>query len=111
MKVKSIIVLGVTFAALSGCAHGVMRGSVAMKTSENEAHVCLGQGEVKPGDRVRAFRSVCPERSLRNGGGTITCHREEIGGGTVEQVLNEHYSVVKFDAGVPFTEGTFVEKK
>ena len=112
MNIKSIIGLGAMLAILSGCAHGLMRGSVAMKTSENEAHVCLGKGEVKAGDRVQVFRNVCPARSGgKYGGGGGLCRKEEVGSGTVEEVLNDHYSVVKFDPGVPFEEGTFVEKK
>lgn len=101
---------------LAGCAHGVMRGTVAMKTSDSEAHVCLGDGEVKPGDRVTLFRSVCSPKGpgSRPMSGKVaagTCERIEIGKGTVEQLLNKHYSLVKFDTGVSFEEGTFVEKE
>ncbi|MGE3681008.1 MAG: hypothetical protein AB7G93_04720 [Bdellovibrionales bacterium] len=99
--------------ALSGCAHGVMRGSVAMKTNDNEAHVCMGKGEVKAGDRVTLFRNVCTAKGggTRYGGGGGSCEKRELGMGTVQEVLNEHYSVVKFDSGIQFEEGTFVEKK
>lgn len=104
-----IIVLGLF--ALTGCAHSTMRGSVAMKTSENEAHVCLGQGEVKAGDRVALFRNACTGKGGRGGdGGGASCQKNRIGEGTVERTLNEHYSVVRFDSGVQFDEGTFVEK-
>lgn len=76
--------------ALSGCAHGVMRGSVAMKTSENEAHVCMGKGEVKAGDRVTLFRNVCTGKGggARYGGGGGSCEKRELGLGTVQEVLN-----------------------
>lgn len=103
----------VIFTGLSGCAHQAMRGSIAMKTGENEAHVCLGKGEVKAGDRVAVYRNVC----VAKGGGTRTsgpagsCEKKEVGMGSVLEVLNDHYSVVKFDAGVQPEEGLVVEKK
>lgn len=113
MGFKAVLVLTVASATLAGCAHGIMRGSVAMKTSENEAHVCLGNGEVKPGDRVQVFRNVCPGKgpNIRASSSGAFCRKEGIGLGTVAQVLNEHYSVVKFDPGVPFEEGTLIEKQ
>jgi hypothetical protein len=70
-----------------GYAHGLMRGSVAMKFNDHEAHVCLGDTEVKAGDKVK------------------------IGEGTILQTLNEHYSVMKVDPQVAFEEGTIVEKQ
>lgn len=108
------ISLGITaLLALSGCAHSVMRGSVAMKTSDNEAHVCMGKGDVKAGDQVKLYRNVCPTKgggARYGGGGGASCEKRELGMGTVQEVLNEHYSVVKFDPGIQFEEGTFVEK-
>jgi hypothetical protein len=95
-------------AALTGCAHGVMRGSVAMKAANNEAHVCLGDGEVKVGDRVKFFKSEC---NAEGGLAGFSCKKIERGGGTVLQTLNEHYSIVKVDEGVAFEEGTIVEKQ
>ena len=100
-------------AGLSGCAHSVMRGSVAMKTSENEAHVCMGKGEVAAGDRVTLYQNVCVGKGGNRSGGAGggSCEKKEVGMGSVQEVLNEHYSVVKFDQGVKFEEGSFVEKK
>ena len=113
MKTSTLILASLTILGLSGCAHGIMRGSVAMKTSDNEAHVCLGKGEVKAGDRVALFRNVCAGKGggIRGGGGGGSCEKRELGKGTVQEVLNEHYSVVKFDPGIQFEEGTFVEKQ
>lgn len=90
-----------------------MRGTVAMKTSENEAHVCMNKDEVKPGDRVSLFRNVCTGNGgvgERSGGGGRSCEKREIGKGTVKENINEHYALVQFDSGVQFEEGTFVEK-
>lgn len=113
MKAIILIAAMVVTAGLSGCGHKTMRGSVAMKTSDTDAHVCMGKGEVAKGDRVTLFRNVC--RGVGTGvgeeGGGGSCEKKDIGMGTVQDVLNEHYSVVRFDQGVKFEEGTFVEKK
>ena len=93
---------------LVGCAHTTMRGSVAMKTSDDEAHVCLGDREVKAGDRVALYRNVCS--SGREKADSSPCEKKRLGEGTVERTLNQHYSVVKVDPGVSFEEGTLVEK-
>lgn len=94
--------------SFAGCAHSTMRGSVAMKDGD-EAHVCLGDKEVKAGDRVALFQNQCTR-----GGGKVgaadPCHKVKVGGGEVIRTLNEHYSIVKVDSGVPFQEGTVVEK-
>lgn len=85
-----------------------------MKVSEDEAHVCLGRGEVEEGDKVALFRNDCSRgKSPGFGKGTTafrSCEKIKIGEGTVTKVLNEHYSVVKISPGVRFEEGTIVEK-
>lgn len=113
----TLLITSVAIAGLAGCAH--VRGSVAMKTAEDEAHVCLDKGEVKTGDRVTLFRNFCVPKGGRSGlsgstGGTTAsayCEKRELGQGTVKEILNDHYSVVKFDPGVQFDEKTFVEKR
>ena len=110
---KLIFLFSIAALSLTACSHGMMRGSVAMKTSDTEAHVCLGNKEVKVGDRINAFTNFCPNKSGgragdRDGG---ACEKRPLGGGVVSELLNEHYSVVKFDDGVKFAEGTLVEKK
>lgn len=99
---------------LTGCAHNLMRGSVAMKVSEDEAHVCMDKSEAKVGDRVTLFKNACTGTGGggRSGlGSSRSCSKVEVGKGTVKEILNQHYSVVKFDPGVAFEEGTFVEKR
>lgn len=104
MRTKLFFIMTSLCLLLSGCAHHLMRGSVAMKTGDSEAHVCMGKGEVKVGDRVAVFKNNCRPKTAGS------CEKVRTGEGTVTQVLNEHYSVVTFDPGVPFDEGTFVEK-
>lgn len=97
-----------TLVMLAGCAHSMMRGSVAMKLSDTEAHVCMGDGEVKPGDKVLLFTNKCINRV---GGAGGSCTKKQVGEGEIERVLNEHYSVMRVPAGTDFGEGTIVEKK
>ena len=88
----------------AGCGHTMMRGSVVMKTSDTEAHVCLGKDEVHVGDHVHLFHNDCSQASK-----PIQCKRVAIGDGEVEQVLNDHYSLVRFPAGTAFAEGDTIE--
>jgi hypothetical protein len=82
-----------------------------MKTSDSEAQVCLGKGEVDAGDRVTLFRNVCTPTTGQRTQERVLCEKRESGKGTVQAVLNEHYSAVKVDPGVQFEEGTVVEKR
>lgn len=108
---KSTIALAALFVA--GCAHhSTMRGTVAMKVSDDEAHVCMGDNEVKAGDKVALFKNVCKGTSSgRQAADNRTCEKKKIGDGEVTRTLNEHYSVVKVTPGVAFDEGTVVEKQ
>jgi hypothetical protein len=88
-----------------------MRGSVVMKVNDKQAHVCLGDGEVKEGDRVALYKNDCqPRPRFAARGSYSSCQKVLVGKGTVTKVLNEHYSEVEVDPGVPFEEGTTVEK-
>lgn len=116
MKVWNLAVFGIATFSLVGCAsHSMMRGSVAMKTSDREAHVCLGDDNVKVGDRVAAFRNECKSTGVeggeKRGGRSVSCKLEKLGGGKVVSILNSHYSTVEFDQGVNFNEGTVVQKE
>lgn len=95
-----------------GCATGVHRGSVAMKISGNEAHICLGKGEVAVGDSIEVFRNVCPAATAStkpSAAAWVTCEKKFIGHGTVKSVLNEHYSIAALDPGAEYREGDIVE--
>lgn len=116
---KSIKALGFfsIVTIISSCStHSIMRGSVAMKTGPNEAHVCLGNNEVKVGDKVRAYKNSCKSSlgvagKSESAGPKFACTKELAGAGVVTSLINEHYSVVKFDESVKFDEGTIVEKE
>ncbi len=116
MKFWNLAIFGVATFSFVGCAsHSMMRGSVAMKASDREAHVCLGDDAVKVGDRVSAYRNECKSIGAdggdRNSGRGVTCKLEKLGGGKVVSILNSHYSTVEFDQGVTFNEGTVVQKE
>lgn len=111
MKLASLA--SITLFLLSACAH-TQRATVAMKVNESEAHVGLGSGEVKPGDRIALFKNKC-ERPL--GGihqgvhNDPVCRKVEIGEGQITEVLNSQFSIARINPGVDFDEGTVVEKK
>ncbi|MBX9766361.1 MAG: hypothetical protein K2X47_03740 [Bdellovibrionales bacterium] len=99
--------------SLVSCTHtSHVRGSVALKHSETEADVCLGKNEVKEGDEVVLFKSVCrPRIRGRDGADAPSCHKHKLGEGKVLQVLDDHYSVIGVGPGVEFGEGAIVERK
>ena len=114
MRTWNLAIFSIATVGLAGCAHhSMMRGSVAMKASDREGHVCLGDNEVKVGDHVTAYRNECKswDTLTDRGTGKVRCKLEKIGGGKVVSLLNEHYSTVEFDQGVPFNEGTIVQKE
>ncbi len=106
-KVNAIVLMGVVL--LSGCAHTMMRGTVAMKVSDTQAHVCLGNDQVKEGDKVKFLVNQCTSTGASRTG-IDRCKLIQLGEGTVTQLLNEHYSVVTAAPGVKLEEGTLVEK-
>lgn len=121
MKIFKILTLfaGTFGLFLTGCAtHSLMRGSVVMKESDTRAHVCLGQNEVKVGDRLQLYKNVCTksvsEIPKKNSESRKiekqSCKRVDGGYGEVMEVLNDHYSVVSFPEGTSFAEGDTIEK-
>lgn len=97
----------------AGCAtgHGTMRGSVVMRVNPTDAHVCMGDDEVRVGDKVTLIHHVCAPTSDKSAAQTERCKRTVLGTGEVVEVLNRHYSVVRFAQGVAFAEGDTIEKQ
>ncbi len=98
---------------LSSCAHNFMRGTVAMKTGERTAHVCLGDNDVKVGDKLDFYSNYCSGASStdREDGDFIECKMKILGTGSVTKLLNSHYSEVKTDGRFKISEGTLVQKQ
>lgn len=108
-SMRAIFTLTLLSTVAVGCISSVHRGSVAMKISDSEAHIAMGADEVKAGDRVVLFRNDCERGGQRPK--SPTCRRRKLGGGTVTEILNQDYSVVKVDKGVEFEEGVTVERE
>lgn len=97
--------------SLFGCAsHEMMRGNVAMKLNKKSAHICLGDNEVKVGDKINFYNSQCADYDNTKSGLAGLCKFILLGSGTVEKTLNTHYSLVSTDGTFEFKEGSMVEK-
>ena len=91
----------VTAIFLAGCTSATRRGVLVMKIDDTEAHVGLGAGEVEVGDQLTLFRYFCRPKK---------CTKRVIGRGTVTQVLNDSYSVARFNPQINLREGDIVER-
>ena len=105
MKNLSLVI---TLVMLAGCSTMTHRGVVAMKINDSEAHVGAGDGVLQLGDHVELYRNQCGPRGKADI--DRTCLKKSTGHGTVTQIINQDYSVVKFDNGVIFSEGDMIEK-
>ncbi len=90
---------------LGGCASKLHRGVVAMKVDERIAHVGLNKEEVSVGDHVQLYGNKCS--GVKE---TRTCMKVSKGHGLVKEIISDNYVAVKFDEGVSFEEGDFIEK-
>ena len=95
-------------ALLSGCASTFHRGVVAMKVDDEIAHVGINKEEVKVGDHVQLFANQCTV--AHRGSPPRKCVKVQKGHGDVVEILGDHYVAVKFEKGVQFNEGDFIEK-
>jgi hypothetical protein len=100
---KAVLISGALI--LSSCASQLHRGVVAMKVSDDTAHVGLNKKEVSIGDHVELYGNKCSGAK-----DSRTCAKIFKGHGTVVQVISDDYAAVKFDSGVVFVEGDFIEK-
>jgi hypothetical protein len=112
---KTILMTFTLALLLTSCAHNFMRGTVAMKTDKKTAHVCLGNNDVKIGDKIDFYTNQCTGHSgggRDEGEGDVReCKMEILGTGTVSKILNNHYSEVKTDGSFQLAEGTLVQKQ
>lgn len=110
---KNLLFMTVVTLMLNSCAHKFMRGTVAMKTDNRTAHVCLGNNDVVVGDVLDFYSNVCSNNSSdrREGSSDRVCKMNVLGTGTVTKLLNSHYSEVKTDNNFKFSEGTLVQKR
>lgn len=110
---KKIVIFSIPF-VLASCAstnHKYMRGSVAMKLNNNTAHVCLGDKEVKVGDRLTFYYNDCDQFDSEVSGLKGLCTLKKLGAGEVKKIHNSHYSTVETDGSFEFKEGTLVQRE
>jgi len=101
---------------VSGCAHSHPRGSVVYKDSPKEGHICIGHDEVKPGDIVNVYKSVCTQREDLRGsrGGPITrtrCEKTLVGEGKIVEFSDQHFARMEALGDLNLEQGLIVEKK
>ncbi len=109
---RSVVTLIVLPFLLGACASKVHRGVVAMKIDDNIAHVGIRSSEVSVGDHVELYGNKCPHYNLKlnPGAGEMKCEKISKGHGVIIEILSEDYSAVKFENGVAFKEGDYIEK-
>jgi hypothetical protein len=96
--------------AASACSTMTHRGVVAMKISSDQAHVGAGKNDLSVGDHVELYKNICRATNNKNADFDSACVKKLLGHGTVTSLINDDYSVVKFDQGVEFSEGDMIEK-
>ncbi len=111
---------------LSSCAHTFMRGTVAKKLDSDKAIICLGKNEVKLGQKIEFFQTLCSGSASNSAGlsgsfesglapvgdkgsQTPSCSHHSIGNGKVIELINDHYSKVQTFDKIDFKEGTLVQ--
>lgn len=101
------LLLATALIAATACAsgHEAMHGTVAMKVSDTEAHVCLLADEAPVGAQVQLSRTTCWSQN----GKAYRCHKQAIAVGTVEARMSDHYARVTFPKGTDYKEGDLVE--
>ena len=103
---RLLVVLALATVTVTACAtgHEAMNGSVVMKTSETEAHVCLLDGDAGVGSQVQLYRRICQTQY----GKRYEC-KQPVALGTISERIGEHYVLVAFPRGTAFEEGYTVE--
>ena len=110
MTKKTVLILVLPL-VLGACASKVHRGVVAMKMDDNVAHVGIKSSEVSVGDHVELYGNQCPQKSIKLDISVAQpCKKVMKGHGAVTEILSEDYAAVKFENGVAFKEGDFIEK-
>ena len=91
--------------AVAGCAAATpgVRGQVMMKIDSATSHLRMPENSVRVGDQLRFMRKRC------NGSGKlIHCDDSLVGEGTIAELLNSRYSVVRV-GNAEVEEGDAVE--
>ena len=106
---KKIVLVVLLPLFLGACASKVHRGVVAMKIDDSTAHVGIRGSEVSVGDHVELYANKCSKGGKAANDYVGECSKVLKGHGVISQILNQDYTTVKFDSGVSFQEGDFIE--
>lgn len=115
---KIIMLICLTF-LFSSCAsmkeHKHARGSIVALDSKTEAHVCMDSSEVKEGEKLSLFESVCVTKQKRMGKNGeamdyTTCEKVSRGVAEVVKASDPHFIKIKALDNATFQEGFVVEK-
>jgi len=111
---RSFIALAFTTVAACATGHGAMNGSVIMKVSETEAHVCLFEKDAPVGTQVQLYRHSCKSQYAQPGTPSSSrtpyaCEKQAVAIGTISQKMGGHYALVTFPQGTQYQEGYTVE--
>jgi hypothetical protein len=116
MSAVSLSFVALAFTTVAGCAtgHKAMNGSVIMKVSETQAHVCLLDQEATVGAQVQLYRHDCKGQYDKPGTPynrtAYECKKEAVAIGTIAQKMGGHYALVTFPQGTQYEEGYTVEQ-
>lgn len=98
-----------TIGFATGCATSPKtKCKAAVSHSPTEYDVCIGDKQVKAGDKVEFFEKHC---SVGGKNAARRCHNEKLGEGLVIKTLDEDLSTIKLDSEFEITESTIIEKK
>ncbi len=112
MSILSLAILG-----LSGCAnlqtHEHARGSVVAMDTPTEAHVCMNSTEVKQGEQLSLFKTVCVTKKTGGKFPTEQTNCDKVSKGFAEVTENSkpHFIKVKAMNDAVIEEGYIVEKQ
>ena len=111
---RSFIALAFTTVTACATGHSAMSGSVIMKVSETEAHVCLFDHDASIGTHVQLYRHSCTSQYGKPGTPASSrtpyaCEKQAVAVGTISQKMGGHYAMVTFPQGTQYHEGYTVE--
>lgn len=110
MRLVKLSLVVASIVSTVGCSHMHNRGSVVLKHSNSEVDICIGNKEIKIGDKLNFYQTDC----VMTGTGRSSkrsCSKTKIGEGEVISTQDEHFSTVKLGSEFNVTAGTVVEKQ
>lgn len=116
---KILFIFSMAILGVSGCVsfqnHEHARGSVVALDSSTEGHVCMSSSEVKQGEQLSLFQSICTTNERKAGRYTkateqTTCIKVSKGAAEVIENSDPHFIKIKAMMGFTLETGFIVEK-